>query len=84
MIYRNSFNDWLNDKIFNCFDFRAFELEMGRLESPDCYFKSISVDLQKKRDYIAKILNDAGMDPVVPEGGYFIMANWSKLGRYII
>ena len=57
---------------------------MGRLESPDCYFRSISVDLQKKRDYIAKILNDAGMDPVVPEGGYFIMANWSKLGRHII
>ena len=55
---------------------------MGRLESPDCYFRSISVDLQKKRDYIAKILTEAGMDPVVPEGGYFIMANWSKLGEY--
>ena len=81
---RNSLNDWLNNKILNYFDFRAFELEMGRLESPDCYFRSISVDLQKKRDYIAKILNDAGMDPVVPEGGYFIMANWSKLGRCII
>ena len=57
---------------------------MGRLESPDCYFRSISVDLQKKRDYIAKILTEAGMDPVVPEGGYFIMANWSKLGEYIL
>ena len=84
MFYKNSFNDWFNNKIFNYFDFRAFELEMDRLESPDCYFRSISVDLQKKRDYIAKVLNDAGMDPVVPEGGYFIMANWSKLGRYII
>jgi len=62
---------------------RAFELEMGRLESPDCYFRSISVDLQKKRDYIAKILTEAGMDPVVPEGGYFIMANWSKLADKI-
>ena len=54
---------------------------MQRLESPDCYFRSISVDLQKKRDYIAKILKDFGMDPVIPEGGYFIMANWSKLGK---
>merc|ERR1719273_397115 len=58
---------------------RAFELEIQRLESPDCYFRSISVDLQKKRDFIAKILKDAGMDPVIPEGGYFIMANWSQL-----
>ena len=61
--------------------FRAFELEIQRLESPDCYFRSISVDLQKKRDFIAKILKDAGMDPVIPEGGYFIMANWSQLGK---
>ena len=54
---------------------------MQRLESPECYFRSISVDLQKKRDYIAKILKDFGMEPVIPEGGYFIMANWSKLGN---
>ena len=83
-VNRNTLYDWFNIKIFNLLYFRAFELEMGRLESPDCYFRSISVDLQKKRDYIAKVLNDAGMDPVVPEGGYFIMANWSKLGRYIV
>ena len=54
---------------------------MQRLESPDCYFRSISVDLQKKRDYMAKILKDAGMEPVIPEGGYFIMANWSQIGK---
>ena len=59
---------------------RAFELEINRLESSDCYFRSISVDLEKKRDYIGKVLKEAGMDPVIPEGGYFILANWSKLG----
>lgn len=58
---------------------RAFELEMTRLESPDCYFRSIAVDLQKKRDYIAGVLREVGMEPVVPEGGYFIMADWSSL-----
>ena len=62
---------------------RAFELELQRLESPNCYFKSISVDLQKKRDYIAKILKEAGMEPVIPEGGYFILADWSKLADKI-
>jgi kynurenine--oxoglutarate transaminase/cysteine-S-conjugate beta-lyase/glutamine--phenylpyruvate transaminase len=56
-------------------------LELTRLNSPESYFKTIAVDLQKKRDYIAKILEEAGMNPVVPEGGYFILADWSKLGK---
>jgi len=62
---------------------RAFELELSRLDSPDCYFRSISVDLQKKRDFIARVLNDVGMKPVIPEGGYFIMANWKDLSPKI-
>jgi len=62
---------------------RSFELEMQRLESPDCYFRSISVELQKKRDYICAMLKNAGMEPVIPEGGYFVMANWSTLADKI-
>ena len=53
---------------------------MSRMDTPECYFKSISVDLQKKRDYIAKVLEEVGMVPTIPEGGYFIMADWSQLG----
>lgn len=60
---------------------RAFEIELARLDSPDCYFKSIGRDLQKKRDKIAKVLTDIGMKPVIPEGGYFIMADWSELAE---
>jgi len=56
---------------------RAFEKELDRLESPECYFKSIAEDLQYRRDLIASILTDAGLTPVIPEGGYFIMADWS-------
>ena len=62
---------------------RAFELELSRLDSPDCYFKSISRDLKTKRDFIAKVLDDVGMKPVIPEGGYFIMANWKDLAPKI-
>jgi len=58
---------------------RAFEVELGRLASPDCYFTSISVDLARKRDYVVEMLEEVGMSPVVPEGGYFIMADWSAL-----
>jgi hypothetical protein len=29
------------------------------------------------------VLADVGMNPVIPEGGYFIMADWSKLGKNV-
>ena len=51
----------------------------ARLDQEDCYFRSISVDLQRKRDYLAKVLTEVGMKPVIPEGGYFMMADWSQL-----
>ena len=62
---------------------RGFEKEMGRMGQDDCYFRSISVDLQRKRDYLANVLRDVGMKPVVPEGGYFMMADWSELADKI-
>ena len=40
----------------------------------------MTTSLIKKRDYEVKILRDAGFDPVVPDGGYFIMCDTSKLG----
>lgn len=61
---------------------RAFELELNRLDSPECYFRSLSVDLQDRRDLIASILEEAGMQPVIPEGGYFIMADWSGFSKF--
>jgi len=56
---------------------RAFELELARLDDPECYFRTIATDLQDRRDNIASFLLEAGLTPVVPEGGYFIMADWS-------
>ena len=62
---------------------RGFEKEMSRLDQDDCYFKSISVDLQRKRDFLASVLTEVGMKPVIPEGGYFMMADWSGLADKI-
>ena len=45
--------------------------------------KSISADLVSKRDFIAETLREVGMKPVIPEGGYFIMADWSDLSDKI-
>ncbi|CAF1319148.1 unnamed protein product, partial [Didymodactylos carnosus] len=57
---------------------RCFEHELKRLDSPDCYFNSISSELIKKRDRIVQALKECGMKPIVPDGGYFILADWTK------
>ena len=62
---------------------RGFEKEIDRLGQDESYFKSISVDLKGKRDFLAEVLNDVGMNPVIPEGGYFMMADWSSLADKI-
>lgn len=57
----------------------GFETELKRLTSSECYFNSLPVELQEKRDYMAKFLIEAGMNPTIPQGGYFMIADWSKL-----
>lgn len=60
---------------------RGFELEMSRLDSDECFFKSLPRELQVKRDFMANFLQDAGMKPTIPEGGYFMLADWTNLGK---
>lgn len=46
---------------------------------PDCYFSSLAEELQDKRDRMASIVQAAGMTPVMPEGGYFMLVDVSPL-----
>ena len=48
----------------------------------DGYWAELRVDLRQKRDRMARILAKAGMRPVVPEGGYFMLADFSPLARH--
>ncbi|ETN59357.1 kynurenine aminotransferase [Anopheles darlingi] len=57
----------------------GFERELNQLASPECYFNSISKELLSKRDFMARFLEGIGMHPTVPQGGYFMVADWSKL-----
>lgn len=57
----------------------GFEEELQRLSSADCYFNSLPVELKAKRDFMFKFLKEAGMKPTLPEGGYFMMADWTAL-----
>ncbi|XP_068599141.1 kynurenine--oxoglutarate transaminase 3-like [Brachionichthys hirsutus] len=54
-----------------------FEL-MGQ---PECYFSSLAEELEAKKDRLAAILQEAGMTPVVPEGGYFMIVDVSALNQ---
>ena len=60
---------------------RCFELELSRFGAPESYFKSISAELKPKRDRLAKLLLDIGLTPVIPEGGYFMLADISKIAK---
>ena len=61
---------------------RLIEIEGDRLSSKECFLNVTKEKLQRKRDTIARILLDSGLRPVVPEGGYFIMADWRSLGEW--
>ena len=63
---------------------RCFELEYARLSSPDCYFNSLSEELKPKRDRLAKLLVEAGLEPVIPEGGYFMLANITNMAKNFV
>ncbi|XP_063597511.1 kynurenine aminotransferase-like [Penaeus indicus] len=54
---------------------QGFEIEIERFGTPECYFKSLPAELEVKRDNVVKILEDAGLYPIIPEGGYFILAD---------
>lgn len=58
----------------------GFEKEFPRLGQTDCYFVSLPKELEPKRNYMADFLREVGMNPTVPEGGYFMVADWTPLG----
>ena len=58
----------------------SFEEEVKKLGQKDCYFTALAEELEPKRDAMAKFLSEAGIKPTVPDGGYFMMADFSALG----
>lgn len=47
------------------------------LRLPDTYFTGLAADLQRRRDILMSALVDAGLQPVRPDGTYFITADIS-------
>lgn len=59
----------------------GFELELGRIGHPDCYYHTLALELEPKRERLAACLRDVGMNPIMPEGGYFMIADYSPLSE---
>uniref|UniRef100_A0A8C9NM34 Kynurenine--oxoglutarate transaminase 3 n=1 Tax=Serinus canaria TaxID=9135 RepID=A0A8C9NM34_SERCA len=58
---------------------QAFWVDYKRMDHPDCYFYSLSRELESKRDRMAQLLKGAGLKPVIPDGGYFMIVDVSTL-----
>lgn len=61
----------------------GFETELARLGSNESYWKELSDDLKQKRDKIVGLLADVNMKPTVPQGGYFLVADFSEIGEKV-
>ena len=58
---------------------RCFEHEFSRLHEPDCFLSTTLEKLRAKRDKLVGFLIEAGLEPVVPDGGFLCLADISKL-----
>ncbi|XP_058804678.1 kynurenine aminotransferase-like [Phymastichus coffea] len=57
----------------------AIEEEDDNYGKPESYIEQLRRESEKKRNFMYKILSDAGMTPVFAESGYFIIARWNTM-----
>ncbi len=51
------------------------------LEAPESYFTDLRRDYLARREALLEVLRDAGFDPFVPEGSYFVLADHTRFGH---
>jgi N-succinyldiaminopimelate aminotransferase len=56
------------------------EAAVVALHSADLYYQQLTALYQAKRDFLTGVLTEAGLQPIPPQGTYFIMADISGLG----
>ncbi|XP_050414957.1 kynurenine--oxoglutarate transaminase 3 isoform X1 [Patella vulgata] len=57
----------------------GFEHELKRMGTPECYFSQLPKELEPKRDKLINLMTEMGMWPVIPQGGYFLLADITGL-----
>ncbi len=59
----------------------GLETELARFGQPDSYLEQTVKTLQRKRDETCAVLREVGFAPIVPDGGYFVLADTSAVGK---
>jgi kynurenine--oxoglutarate transaminase/cysteine-S-conjugate beta-lyase/glutamine--phenylpyruvate transaminase len=57
----------------------GLEVEVKRLGTPDSFFVKMVKDLKERRDKMTRTVKECGMVPIIPEGGYFMLVDWTPL-----
>nr|XP_033503248.1 kynurenine--oxoglutarate transaminase 1-like isoform X1 [Epinephelus lanceolatus] len=58
---------------------RGFEREYELFGTPESYFQQLPALLHQKRNKLASCLESVGLQPIMPEGGYFLIADISSV-----
>lgn len=59
----------------------SFEIEIARMGTPESYWSNLAKSLKVKRDIMVNFLRKANLDPTIPEGGYFLLAETSNISK---
>lgn len=59
----------------------SFEIETARMGTAESYWGNLAKSLQEKRDIMVDFLRKANMEPTIPEGGYFLLADTSSISK---
>uniref|UniRef100_A0AAR2KNM7 Aminotransferase class I/classII large domain-containing protein n=1 Tax=Pygocentrus nattereri TaxID=42514 RepID=A0AAR2KNM7_PYGNA len=62
----------------------GFQREYDTFGTEDSYFKQLPAQLHKKRLRLAECLRSVGLEPVMPQGGYFMITDISSLRKYYV
>ena len=49
------------------------------LDLPDAFYSELRSEYQERRDYLMQVLRSTPLDPTVPEGSYFILADIGRM-----
>lgn len=61
---------------------RGFEHEINVFDTPDSYFQTVSNELKPKMEYLLNVLQKNDFKPIIPDGGYFMVSNWTNFGWF--
>jgi aminotransferase len=70
----------VNDLYYVC---APTPLQLGAargFDAPASYFQELQSGYQRKRDLICAALREARLDPIVPQGAYYVLADCTRLG----